>query len=343
MTTPDDNLPPVQPPSAGFLMQLFVVPLLIVGVIVLICLMLSWLTNLGSKPQELVTDLKKLNAGSWQKALTVANLLTDRRHDELRRDPKMAQQLSGILDEQLRDSSRDPDRVKLRVYLCLALGVFEIEDGLPTLIDAARKEQDPVDLEVRKTAIEAITRRADVSEAMRNSLRDNDSLWQALTEAANARSDDPNLAPQYAQLRARAAYASGVLGGERGIEMLATMLADSDASVRYNAATGLARHGDARCVPRIVEMLEIADPAPTTDAQPTNAESSTPGIIEQTSILGNGLRASVQLAKQSPTANLTPVREAIERLSSNKSLSTIVHRGIEADLHTAAAQFGIAP
>ena len=80
MTAPEDNLPPVQPPTAGFLMQLFVVPMVIVVVIVMVCLMFNWLAHLGTQPQDLVNDLSKLNAGSWQKALTIANMLTDRRN-----------------------------------------------------------------------------------------------------------------------------------------------------------------------------------------------------------------------------------------------------------------------
>jgi HEAT repeat protein len=342
MSNPEDNLPPVQPPSASFLVQLFVIPLLIVGLIVLLCLMLSWVANLGSQPQELVADLRKLNAGSWQKALTIANLLTDRRHDELRRDPKMAQQLADVLTEQLKESSEAAERVKLRVYLCLALGVFEVEEGLPALLQAARQEKSPVDLEVRKTALEAITRRADISAASRQAIAANESVWEAIEEAAAARRDDPVLAPQYAQLRARAAYAMGVLGGERALNLLAPLLADADPSVRYNAATGLARHGDPRCVPRLVEMLDAQ--AIEEASQATEATSGAgAGILEQTAVLGNGLRASVQLAKQLPAEQMQPIRDAVDKLVRQADLSVIVRRGIDADLKAAAEQFQLAP
>ena len=43
----DDLLPPVEPPSAGFIIQLFVVPALIVLVIVSVWFTFSWLVRIG--------------------------------------------------------------------------------------------------------------------------------------------------------------------------------------------------------------------------------------------------------------------------------------------------------
>lgn len=340
MTTPADNLPPVEPPSTTFLMQLFVVPLTIVGVIVVVIMLINWLINQGSKPQELVDDLRKLNAGSWQKALTVANLLTDRRHDELRRDPKMAQQLATILSEQVEQGSQEPDRLKLRVYLCLALGVFEVEEGLPELIEAARVEKQPADLEVRKTALEAITRRASISDEHREKLRDNEALRSAIQAAADARSDDSVLAPLYGQLRERAAYLLGVLGGPSAQDQLATLLADSEASVRYNAATGLAREGDRRCIPRLVDMLGMAE-ARTEDQ--ADANQAAIQLYEQTSIVGNGIRAATQMAQKHEPEQLPELREALKKIASNDKLSPALRRGIEADLKVAQERFHLAP
>lgn len=340
MTTPADNLPPVEPPSTTFLMQLFVVPLTIVGVIVVVIMLINWLINQGSKPQELVDDLRKLNTGSWQKALTVANLLTDRRHDELRSDPKMAQQLATILDDQLKEGNQSPDRLKLRVYLCLALGVFEVDEGLPELIRAAKLENQPADLEVRKTALEAITRRAGISDEKRNALRENTDLREAITLAAVARSDDPNLAPLYAQLRERAAYLLGVLGGDSAQEQLAGLLADSEASVRFNAATGLARAGDRRSIPRLLDMIHYAEQPATEGMSKNDAEIL---IYEQTAVVGNGIRAATQMAQKHSPDQLPELRDALQELLSDKQLPAALRRGIESDLKIAQERFGLAP
>ena len=153
---PDDNLPPVSPPSAGFLMQLFVVPMVIVVIIVMVCLMFNWLAHLGSKPEDLVDDLTKLNPGSWQKALTIANMLCDPNQAELRQNDIMADRLAEILQAQVERGEMGDEQIQLRVYLCLALGVFEVNNGLPALVEAASTQRQPQEIQVRMKAIEAL-------------------------------------------------------------------------------------------------------------------------------------------------------------------------------------------
>jgi HEAT repeat protein len=308
-------------------MQLFVVPLVIVVVIVMVCLMFNWLAHLGSQPQDLVADLAKLNAGSWQKALTVANMLTDRRNDELRRDREMAKRLAQILAQQLEAGDALPERIKLRIYLCVALGVFEVDEGLPELIDAARLQRDLADIEVRKSAIEAIARRADQSPERQQQFQQNSELLAVLNDAAGQHSGQPDQRELDAQLRLRAAYALGVIGGDSAKQTLAGLLADAEPSVRYNAATGLARHGDPRAVPRLVEMLAVRSSG--------SSAPNAPDEIETTTILQNALRATVQLAEANPSVDLRPLRAAISELDADEQLSRTVRRGIELDVRTA--------
>lgn len=323
MSAPEDNLPPVQPPSPAFLMQLFVVPLVIVVAIVTVILLFNWLAHLGSRPQEMVDDLAKLNAGSWQKALTIANMLTDRQHAELRQDGRLAEQLAEVLSQQLDEGSSDPDRVKLRVYLCLALGVFEVPEGMPTLIRAAKQQNELADVEVRKTALEALARRADVSEPMRQSMQTDPDLMATLQEASREFAEQPPASDLAAQLRVRAAYTLGVLGGQPATDLLAQLLADPEPAVRYNAATGLARHGDPRAVPRLVQMLE-----------PQEIDGKDPsGMAEFTAanVIKNALRASSQLAAANPEADLEPVRQAVRALIDEAKSNERVGRGVEVE------------
>ena len=70
---PDDSLPPVEPPSAGFLVQLFLVPAIIVAIIVCVWLAFHWLAHLGNDPQAYVRTLRRDNEGRWQAALNLAN------------------------------------------------------------------------------------------------------------------------------------------------------------------------------------------------------------------------------------------------------------------------------
>ena len=73
VVSPDDSLPPVEPPSAAFLVQLFLVPALIVGIIVFVWLAFHWLAQLGNDPEGYVRALKRPSEGRWQAALNLAN------------------------------------------------------------------------------------------------------------------------------------------------------------------------------------------------------------------------------------------------------------------------------
>src|SRR5271170_3079118 len=72
---PGDMLPPVEPPSAGFILQLFVVPGIIVVIIVMVWLLFNWVARTGNDPEEYVRALKRENVNSWQAAVNLANAL----------------------------------------------------------------------------------------------------------------------------------------------------------------------------------------------------------------------------------------------------------------------------
>ena len=55
----DDLLPPVEPPSAGFIIQLFVIPALIVVLIVAVWLAFNWLVRTASSPEDVIQGLKQ--------------------------------------------------------------------------------------------------------------------------------------------------------------------------------------------------------------------------------------------------------------------------------------------
>src|SRR5690348_13895689 len=61
-------LPPVEPPSAGFIVQLFVIPAVIVAIIVVVWALFSWLAHTGSDPKAYVEAMKRDNESRWQAA-----------------------------------------------------------------------------------------------------------------------------------------------------------------------------------------------------------------------------------------------------------------------------------
>jgi hypothetical protein len=303
---PDEQLPRVSPPSAGFLIQLFLIPMLIVGIIVLVWLMFSWLAHLGTRPEELAADLEKLNAGSWQKALTLAHMLRDPGNDQLRHDAVLAARLSSALESQLEQGSDGQDQVWLRMWLSRALGQFEIDAVVPALVKATVVEHSPADIDVRRAALQAIGLLADRLGGER--LRDQPGLLAALKQAAQDSSDDPAEEQKRGQLRAAAACAVGIVGGEEAIEQVVRTLGDPYPDARYNAATGLARHGDARAMPRLLEMLRA------NNAEAVAFEEGAERVWKQSLVWENGLRASRELVRQNAHAKREQLAAAVRRL-----------------------------
>src|SRR3989337_766451 len=88
----DEFLPPVEPPSAGFILQLFVVPAMIVLVIVGVWLSFNWLIR-GAKPEDLIQGLQGAGVARWQRANELAEALRSNRYPGFKTSPDAAAQL----------------------------------------------------------------------------------------------------------------------------------------------------------------------------------------------------------------------------------------------------------
>ncbi len=207
----DKPLPQIEPPSAGFLVQLFVIPMIIVGLIVMVWLMFSWLAHMGSNPHELVRDLQRPNEASWQRALTLAELLSNPAHEDLKSDVGMATELATVLDRQLDEEKFDETSIRLRMFLARALGEFKVAEALPPILRAATLERDPAELDVRRTALEAVAVYANNNRQL--SLAENDECMEALITASRERTEVATEKQARADLRSTAAFTLGVIGG----------------------------------------------------------------------------------------------------------------------------------
>ena len=122
-------------------------------------------------------------------------------------------------------------------------------------------------------------------------------------------------------MRAVAAFALGVIGGDEALARLKVMLIDSYPNARYNAATGLARHGDAACVPVLQEMLD-----PENQHSASDENNDRDKDRKRATVLMNGMRATLICADANPQADLTQAQgvAAVACLSrrSRKSKST---------------------
>src|SRR6185295_6412308 len=98
---PDDALPPVEPPSAGFLIQLFVIPGVIVVVIVVVWLLFHWLAAMGNDTREYIKKLRGNSEMRWQAAVNLAGALQGEAGEEIKHDQAVAADLGHILADEI--------------------------------------------------------------------------------------------------------------------------------------------------------------------------------------------------------------------------------------------------
>ena len=244
---PDDSLPPVEPPSAAFLVQLFLVPGVIVAIIVCVWLAFHWLAHLGNDPQAYVRTLRRANEGRWQAALNLANDLRGPNGSGLKADVKLASELGSILDDEVGSGRTGEQSETLRLYLCRALGEFSVPEAAPALV---RRVNANGDEPTTQAAIEAIAVLATNLQKAGRSFENRDDVVAAVlaaTTSANSR------------VRDACGFTLGVLGGERSIDGLLRLVGDPSADVRSNAALGLARLGQPDAYDTLSEMLALED------------------------------------------------------------------------------------
>ena len=297
--SPDDRLPPVEPPSAGFIVQLFVIPALIVVIMFALGAGIKWLVERDNDPKSYVDALRRNNEARWQAAHDLADVLRNPRNASLKDDAHLAEQLAGILDKEIDEGRLDKNPIELRVYLCHLLGEFHVPVVLDVLLKAAKTERDQAESTVRFAALKAL------AVWLESTGRGNKDVERKLmpTILAASRDDQP-------LLRSTAAFALGAADNAAASERLQRMLVDSYPDVRYNAATMLARRGDAAAAEVLSEMLDRQQRVALEKEDETDSRG-----YKRDLILVNALRATKDLAQKNSTADLAPLAKAVERLT----------------------------
>jgi HEAT repeat protein len=300
--SPDDALPPVEPPSAGFLVQLFVIPGVIVAIIVVVWLLFHWLAHMGNDPRVYISKLRGNAETRWQAASNLAGSMQGEAGKEIKGDAKVAADLAAILEEEITAGSMDEKPLNMRMYLCFALGEFHVPTPLPTLIKAASTQRDDREINVRRAAVYGLA-------VLISNLKDT-SLAAKYPELvptllAASKSDNDNL-------RTEAAFALCQVDDPAATERLKGMLDDPHADARFNAAGFFARHGDDVALPVIMEMLDPDQKLAIKDEKEEahNAKRILVNI--------NGLRNLEELSKSKPELDLTDAKKAVEQLTKSK-------------------------
>ena len=248
----EELLPPVEPPDAGFLLQLFVIPAVIVLMVVLLWLLVTTLASRGEQdPDKIVKALRSSSPARWQQAKDLTNMLRlPKRYPELKSNSELAGQLAQLLDEEIDAERTDDNSIQLRFFLCPVLGQFHVDEGLGVLLKAARED---VKSDVRRQAINALAVLAHSFNTMEKPQRlEHAELVSTFGQLAEDEND---------LIRSETAYALGVFAvqpeAHRSFTTELELLVDdlfSDA--RYNAALALARQGNLRAAEALVEMLD---------------------------------------------------------------------------------------
>lgn len=273
-----EELPPVEAPSAGFIIQLFLIPALIVAAVIGVWALFGKLADSKTDWQQLVVELGSANEHRrWRSALNLAQVLRneqmapDEDGEALADKPEVAAAICKLLDETLASPSTRQEDIDHREFLARTLGSLRCNDiVLPTLaatLDSSRE------IEVRKSgmmSLALIANRGFEAEARKSGAAANSvtgtaesviNLPRPLTEPTVANDEvfqQLKLASQDEDpsIRQLAAYNLALVSGPKSIESLTTMLMDGDTLTRANAAVGLARNGVADAAEALLEVME---------------------------------------------------------------------------------------
>ncbi len=116
------DLPPVEAPSAGFIVQLFVIPAMVVAVVIVVWLLFGKLAGGERDAMEYVRLLRSPNA-NWRAAFELASLIQN--DPKLASDPRLLGELVDLLAHDLGQN----ENPKLTQYVALTLGAFQTLDA----------------------------------------------------------------------------------------------------------------------------------------------------------------------------------------------------------------------
>ena len=338
-----DDLPPVQPPSAGFIVQLFVVPGLIVLAVVAVWAMFGRIAAGEQDWRKLVQELQSPNTHIRNRAMYgLAQVLDqDRRRGEqgqhLANNTEIAQGLSEQLSKELKSGSSSKDGVAIQQYLTRAMGLLDpsetlgdtpkeansMDNDTPRVSAAAsvtaalKQALEPTrDIEIRKSAAASIAfiagRALDRGQPL-----EAPGLVRALIEVST---------DKQTVMRQAAAFALGLFRSPEADQQLQVLLGNDDRMTRINAAIALSRSGSTEGLAVLKQaLIEKAPTTPEDKAEhSTNPKISRKGsvdvlshhnrVAEHSTILKNSLKAIADLAPMMTLEDKAEFRELAQAL-----------------------------
>ena len=340
-----EELPPVTPPSAGFIVQLFLIPALIVMAVVAVWALFGKLADSDNDWKQLATELSSSNEHRrWRAALGLAQLLQNeqiyppRDQQPLATNPVVVDSLTQLLSESLASTTTTDEDIRHQEFLARTLAALDADEKtLPILAEAMK---DSHNIEVRKSSLMSIAAIAGrpfdhvtgysaavTAEALAPSMsvRKLPLANPTISDSAvleqlrrSAQDSDP-------VVRHLAGYALGNVSGPDSLVQLRVMLTDGNRLAQANAAIGLSRNGSIDGVPTMIQLLTTSltpfeyqvDPALKDEAAPLVAQQAEARHqIEEVQVARNCLRAIENLWPQidiENRASLTAIVTQVEQ------------------------------
>jgi hypothetical protein len=307
-------LPPIEPPSAGFIMQLFVVPALIVLAVVVVWAFFGKIAASEEDWRELVEDLRNTNEHRrWRGADGLARLLQNDQQlgesgQHLAANPDIARALVGLFDEGLKRHTQRDDDLKQEAFLARTLGLLDSPATvLPALEQGMQSDQDR---EVRKNSIASIAVIAGRASENHHPI-DDAKLVSGLVSGSADR--DP-------LIRDVSTYALGLIPTDASRDRLKVLLSGADRNTQVNAAVGLARQKSTAGFQVFKNALQSAGTDP----------KGSPTELEHLLAVKNSLHAVKILAGDWTPAQRTELTALIDPLAKNHAEPRIRTDAIDA-------------
>ena len=286
------SLPPVEPPSAGFIVQLFVVPALIVAAVIGVYLLFGRLASSDADWRELVVDLRSTNPHTrWRGANGLAQLLqadaprarspgAKTPEHPLADDAELASELAQTLTLELgRTEDRSEEHQRLVEYLIKSLGWMDVpEVVLPTLQQSLSPKSDAWLRQQSLIAVGMVAGRA-------LERKDPIEAPALVAELIAITRDETGV------LRHLATYDLGFFPEADAQTRLAMLMRDTDRPTRLNAAVGLARQGSLDSLPVFEDILRDAVRQDLDPSRVTNDDQASQ-YFERTHQVANALTAT---------------------------------------------------
>ncbi len=353
-----EELPPVTPPSAGFIVQLFLIPALIVLAVAAVIGLFGKLADADNDWKQLTVELASSNElRRWPAAERLAQLLRNEEisppkdHEPLAKNPVVVDSLTKLLSESLASTSTTDEDVRHQEFLARTLGALDADARtLPVLAEGMK---DTHDIIVRKSSLMSIVLIAG---------RHFDEVT-GYTAAVAAGTNAPPLAQRNLPLTAPtisnaavleqlrrsaqdpepvvrhlAGYALANVSGPDSLDQLHVMLTDGNRQARANAAIGLARNGSVDGVPTLIQLLTTSltpfehKPDPNAKNETTPEEIQQADVrhqIEESQIARNCLKAVADLWPQIDAENRVTLVAVIGQVKQNFFASDVCQQAGE--------------